>query len=198
MKPRVLLIDNYDSFTHNLFQLFAIAGAEVRVVRNDEIDLAGIDAHAPSHVVLSPGPGHPDRTRDFGVCRDVLAHRATRFPILGVCLGHQGIASVAGARVVRAPSPQHGKTDRVSHDGTGLFAGASTPLSVMRYHSLVVEESTLPTTLRVTARNEAGLVMALRHTKLPIAGVQFHPESIGTPEGDILIRNFLAWGSACA
>ena len=193
MKPRVLLVDNYDSFTHNLFQLLRVAGAEVRVERNDAITLADVEAHAPSHVVLSPGPGHPDSPRDFGVSRDVIVRCSTRVPILGVCLGHQGIAAVAGARVVRAPAPQHGKTDRVHHDGTGLFQGLPSPLEVMRYHSLVVDEATLPATLRVTGRTADGLIMALAHVALPMAGVQFHPESIGTPEGGALIDNFLRW-----
>lgn len=193
MRPRVLLVDNYDSFTHNLFQLLRVAGAEVRVERNDAITLADVEAHAPSHVVLSPGPGHPDSPRDFGVSRDVILRCATRVPILGVCLGHQGIAAVAGARVVRAPAPKHGKSDHVTHDGTGLFAGLPSPLEVMRYHSLVVDEATLPATLRVTGRTADGLVMALAHVELPMAGVQFHPESIGTPEGGALLDNFLRW-----
>lgn len=193
MKPRVLLVDNYDSFTHNLFQLLRVAGAEVRVERNDAISLADVEAHRPSHVVLSPGPGHPEVPRDFGVSRDVILRCATRVPILGVCLGHQGIAAAAGALVVRAPAPRHGKTDRVHHDGTGLFAGLPSPLEVMRYHSLIVDEATLPPTLRVTGRTADGLIMALAHVDLPMAGVQFHPESIGTPEGGALIDNFLRW-----
>ncbi len=196
MSPRVLLVDNYDSFTHNLYQLLCVAGAEVRVERNDAITLDDVDAFDPSHVVLSPGPGHPERPRDFGVGRDILLRADGRVPILGVCLGHQGIAAFAGGRVVRAPEPKHGKTDRIDHDGEGLFVGLPNPLTVMRYHSLIVEEETLPLTLRVSARNAEGLVMALQHAELPLAGVQFHPESIGTPEGEAIVRNFLRWSGA--
>lgn len=198
MTARVLLVDNYDSFTHNLFQLLCVAGAEVRVERNDAITLGDVEAWGPSHIVLSPGPGHPERARDFGVGREILLHCTDRVPILGVCLGHQGIASVSGGRVVRAPAPVHGKTDRIQHDGRGLFAGLPSPLTVMRYHSLVVEESSLPASLEVTARNGDGLVMALQHARLPLAGVQFHPESIGTPDGAAVVENFLRWRSACA
>lgn len=187
----VLLIDNYDSFTHNLLQQIWGLGAEVTVVRNDAVDLAGVRALAPSHVVLSPGPGRPDVPRDFGVCRDVIDH-LTAVPVLGVCLGHQGIGWRMGGRVVAAPEIVHGKTDTVTHTGSGLFAGLPAPLQVMRYHSLVVERATLPACLQVTAETHSGLVMALRHRQRPLYGLQFHPESIGTPDGDGLLRNFLA------
>ncbi len=191
MAPRVLVIDNYDSFTYNLYQYLSELGAAAEVVRNDAVDLDGIRSHRPTHIVLSPGPGHPERPRDFGVCADVIAH-VTETPVLGVCLGHQGIAHHLGGRVVRAPEIVHGKTDDISHDATGLFAGLPTPLTVMRYHSLVVDPVALPEVLRVTARNRAGLIMGLAHRSRPLFGVQFHPESIGTPEGHRLLANFLA------
>lgn len=191
MTPRVLVIDNYDSFTYNLYQYLAELGADAIVVRNDAIDLDGIREHAPSHIVLSPGPGHPERPRDFGICADVITHLVDT-PILGVCLGHQGIAHHLGGRVVRAPEIVHGKTDGVVHDGVDLFAGLPAPLTVMRYHSLVVEPESLPPTLRITAYNPTGLIMGLAHRTRPLFGVQFHPESIGTPEGRRLLANFLA------
>lgn len=197
MTAKVLIVDNYDSFTHNLYQQIAVQGAEVHVVRNDAIDLAGVRALAPTHVVLSPGPGHPANARDFGVCGAILDELApTGLPILGVCLGHQGIVHRLGGDVVRAPEIVHGKTGRIRHDDEGLFAGAPQPMTAMRYHSLVAASDTLPACLRVTATldepGKAPLIMAVAHTSLPLFGVQFHPESIGTPDGDALIRNFLA------
>lgn len=190
----VLLIDNYDSFTHNLLQQLWGLGAEVSVVRNDRIDLATIRDRAPSHIVLSPGPGRPDHPRDFGVCRDIIDH-LPGVPTLGVCLGHQGIGWRMGGRVVPAPDIVHGKTDTISHHSTGLFAGLPRPLTVMRYHSLMVERETLPDCLYVTAENDDGIIMGLAHRARPLYGLQFHPESIGTPDGDGLIANFLAIGS---
>ena len=187
---RVLLIDNYDSFAHNLMQALWGLGAEVTVVRNDAIDLAGARAAHPTHVVLSPGPGRPDVARDFGVCADLIDH-LTDTPILGVCLGHQGIAWRMGGVVVRAPEIVHGKIDTITHDGTGLFAGLPQPMPVMRYHSLVADAARLPDCLRVTARTSSGLVMAMRHRSRPLFGVQFHPESIGTPDGPALLARFL-------
>lgn len=188
---RVLVIDNYDSFTYNLHQYLCELGAESHVIRNDAIDLDGIRRHAPTHIVLSPGPGSPDKPRDFGVCAAVITAELG-LPVLGVCLGHQGIAHHLGGRVVRAPEIVHGKTDEIEHDGAGLFAGLPAPLTVMRYHSLMVDPETLPSTLRITARNRAGLVMGLAHRARPLFGVQFHPESIGTPQGQRLLANFLA------
>jgi len=187
----VLLIDNYDSFTFNLVQQLQGLGAEVVVHRNDRIDLPAIRALGPTHVVLSPGPGRPDHPRDFGVCRPIIDH-LTHTPILGVCLGHQGIGWRMGGQVVAAPTIVHGKTDRITHSGIGLFAGLPHPLTVMRYHSLVVDRASLPDSLVVTAENADGLIMAMRHRTRPLFGVQFHPESIGTPDGDALLRNFLA------
>jgi len=193
--PRVLVIDNYDSFTYNLYQYLCELGAETHVIRNDAIDLDGIRAMAPSHIVLSPGPGSPDKPRDFGVCADVIT-ADLGVPLLGVCLGHQGIAHHLGGRVVRAPEIVHGKTDAIRHGGAGLFAGLPDPLTVMRYHSLMIDAEHLPPTLRITARNAAGLVMGIAHRQRPVFGVQFHPESIGTPDGRRLLANFLAVGAA--
>ncbi len=189
----LLLIDNYDSFTHNLYQLIGGLGVDVRVVRNDQITLDEVAEMAPSHVVISPGPGHPKNDRDFGVCRAVIDAYAATTPTLGVCLGHQGIGHGLGASVVRAPQIVHGKTSVITHDGTGLFAGLPTEIEVMRYHSLLVADDTLPDTLRVTARTqEDNLIMAMQHVEWPLFGLQFHPESIGTPDGATMMRNFLA------
>lgn len=190
MTARVLLIDNYDSFTHNLYQYLGELGAQVQVVRNDELDLAGIVARAPTHIVISPGPGHPGRARDFGVCGEVI-RALTELPILGVCLGHQGIALNFGGTIIPAPEVMHGKTDCIEHTTEGLFEGLPQPLEVMRYHSWIVDEATLPAELEVTARNPRGLIMALRHRSRPLWGVQFHPESIGTPHGHGILANFL-------
>ena len=187
---KVLLIDNYDSFTYNLFQLMGGLGANVVVARNDAISLTQIDELAPTHIVLSPGPGHPARPRDFGVCADLIL-RHPRCPLLGVCLGHQGIAHHLGGRVVPAPSIMHGKLSLVSHDGTGLFDGLPSELEVMRYHSLTVDPSGIPACLRVTATTPDGVVMGLAHKHVPIFGLQFHPESIGTPLGARLVERFL-------
>lgn len=187
----VLLIDNYDSFTHNLYQLIAMAGVKVWVHRNDQIDRATIEALGPSHVVLSPGPGHPCVPRDFGICADLITDPLDR-PLLGVCLGHQGIAHHLGGRVIRAPSIMHGKTSAVFHNQTGLFAGLDDGFEAMRYHSLTVDPEQFPKTLEITARTADGVIMGLRHRTRPMYGLQFHPESIGTPAGGRLIRNFLA------
>ena len=188
---RVLLIDNYDSFTHNLYQRLGELGAQVHVARNDAIDLDGARALAPTHVVLSPGPGHPSRERDFGICGPIIEALGPAIPLLGVCLGHQGIAHRLGGRVTRACRIMHGKVDRVRHDGTGLFEGLEPDLEVMRYHSFAVEADSLPGDLRVTASSDDGTIMALAHRSWPVFGVQFHPESIGTPKGSDLLGNFL-------
>ena len=189
---KTLIIDNYDSFTHNLYQL--VAGldpeGEAAVIRNDAVDLEGVLEMDPTHVILSPGPGHPGRHRDFGVCEELVRFGARR-PILGVCLGHQGIVHHLGGAVVKAPSIVHGKTSRVTHDRRGLFAGLSQGMEVMRYHSLTVCPQRLPDFFRVTARSEDGQIMAVAHRRRPLFGVQFHPESIGTPEGGAILSNFL-------
>lgn len=190
---RVVIVDNYDSFTHNLAQLLHGLADEVRVVRNDAVDLAGLLALAPSALILSPGPGRPERARDFGVCADVV--RAAKEgqlgrPLLGVCLGHQGIAHGFGARIERAPQVMHGKASLLQHRGEGLFEGFDGPLEVMRYHSLVVAADSLPAPLVPTA-HAGEVLMAFSHRALPIHGFQFHPESVGTPRGRQLMANFL-------
>jgi anthranilate synthase/aminodeoxychorismate synthase-like glutamine amidotransferase len=180
----VLVIDNYDSFTYNLVQALGSLGAAPRVLRNDA-DLASL---SPERVVISPGPRGP---RDAGGSLDAVRRWAGRVPLLGVCLGHQCLAVAFGAAVARARRPMHGKTSRVSHDGRGVFAGLPDPLTVMRYHSLVVDETTLPAELRVSARSEDGEIMGLRHARWPVEGVQFHPESYRSEAGLELLRNFL-------
>ena len=195
---RVLLIDNYDSFTWNLAHQLGTLGADVVVVRNDAIDLAGVRAFAPSHIVLSPGPGHPRNARDFGVCADILDVLSLELPILGVCLGHQGIVARLGGEVVRAAAPIHGKPDAIWHEGGGLFAALPSPFQAMRYHSLIADAATLPALLQVTARLADGTIMAVQRTGTDVHGVQFHPESIGTPQGDAVIAAFLALGDNSA
>ncbi|MFQ3623880.1 MAG: aminodeoxychorismate/anthranilate synthase component II [Acetobacteraceae bacterium] len=185
----LLLIDNYDSFTFNLFHFLGDVGAETEVVRNDSLTVADALARRPEAIVLSPGPCDPDRA---GICLDLIAAAAGRVPILGVCLGHQAIGQAFGGRVVRAPEPWHGKVDAVHHSGSDIFSGVPSPFRATRYHSLVVERSSLPEALEVTAWNEAGLVMGLRHRVFPVFGVQFHPESIASEHGHRLLGNFLS------
>ncbi len=188
----LLVIDNYDSFTFNLVQYFGELGAEPHVVRNDAITLEGIAALAPSAIVLGPGPGTP---RDAGITIPVVERFGATVPILGVCLGHQAIGEAYGGTVIRAPrGVMHGKTSRVRHDGTGLFTGIASPVEVMRYHSLVVRHADFPAALEVTATamDDATEIHALRHRDHPVVGVQFHPESIGTSDGRLMLRNFLA------
>lgn len=188
MRPRLLLIDNYDSFTYNLVQAFLVLGADVRVIRNDEIKVPEALELAPTHLCISPGPGTP---YDAGVSMDMIRAFAGRVPVFGVCLGHQSIVEVFGGKVVRASRLMHGKTSLVTHDGQHLFAGLSQPCEVGRYHSLIAAPETLPPELEVTARTPEGEIMGVRHKTLMIEGVQFHPESILTPEGPRLIENFL-------
>ncbi len=182
----ILVIDNYDSFTFNLVQLLYTLGAEVKVVRNDEIDAAGVAASGASHLVVSPGPCTP---AEAGV--SVEAIRTARIPVLGVCLGHQSIGAAFGGLVVRAPEPVHGKSASIRHEGRGLFEGLSQGFQAARYHSLVVQAQSLPAELEATAFSQEGLIMALRHRERPVVGVQFHPESVLTPEGPRLVKNFL-------
>ncbi|MCE8034424.1 aminodeoxychorismate/anthranilate synthase component II [Billgrantia tianxiuensis] len=189
----VLMIDNYDSFTFNVVQYLGELGAEVATYRNDAITLEQIEALAPSHLVISPGPCTPN---EAGISLSAIEHFAGRLPILGICLGHQAIGQVYGGKVVRAPQVMHGKTSRIRHTGQGVFAGLEHPLEVTRYHSLVVEAETLPSCLEVTAWTDEddvtpGLIMGLRHRELDIEGVQFHPESILTRQGHELLANFL-------
>jgi anthranilate synthase/aminodeoxychorismate synthase-like glutamine amidotransferase len=189
----LLLIDNYDSFTWNLAQAFMTQGARVSVIRNDQITVAEALARQPTHLCISPGPGRPE---DAGVSMAMIEAFAGRCPILGVCLGHQALGAVMGGHVRRAPRLMHGKSSLALHDGTGLYAGLPNPLQVARYHSLIVEREGLPACLRVTSSTAEGEVMGLQHTEHPIFGVQFHPESVLTPDGDALLANFLATGAA--
>ncbi len=190
MRPRVLVVDNYDSFVYNLAHSLAAAGAEPTVVRNDLVDPRMVEGRFQG-MVISPGPGHPSRSGDFGVCMELLKGISPRLPTLGVCLGHQGIACAFGGRVDITPSPMHGRSSLVVHDGRGVFQGLPSPLTAGRYHSLAVVEDGLPDCLEVTARSEEGVVMGLRHRRFPIEGLQFHPESVLTDRGDDLIANFV-------
>ena len=185
----ILVIDNYDSFTFNLVQYLWELGAAVEVFRNDRIDVEGIRARRPDALVLSPGPCTPN---EAGVCVPAIRELSGKIPILGVCLGHQAIGQAFGGRVVRAKRVMHGKTSQIAHDGSGVFTGVPAPLEAGRYHSLVVERESLPSDLRVTAVSEDdGEIMALAHISHPTVGVQFHPESVLTPEGKKLLANFL-------
>jgi len=188
VKPRLLLIDNYDSFTYNLVQAFLVLGAEVSVYRNDALTPQAALELAPSHLCISPGPGTP---YDAGVSMDMIRTFAGRIPVLGVCLGHQSIVEVFGGKVVRADRLMHGKTSVVSHDARTLFAGLPQPCEVGRYHSLIASPASLPAELEVSARTAEGEIMAVRHRMLTVEGVQFHPESILTPDGPKLLDNFL-------
>ncbi|CBV43258.1 anthranilate synthase component II [Halomonas elongata] len=192
----IVMIDNYDSFTFNIVQYLGELGAEVVTHRNDAISVAEIEALAPSHLVISPGPCTPN---EAGISMEAVRHFAGRLPILGICLGHQAIGQVYGGEVQRAPQVMHGKTSRIRHDGRGVFAGLENPLEVTRYHSLVVGRDGLPDCLEVTAWTDEddvtpGLIMGLRHRELDIEGVQFHPESILTRQGHELLMNFLERG----
>ncbi len=192
MKPKLLLIDNYDSFTYNLVQAFLVLGAEVVVHRNDALSTAEALRLEPSHLCISPGPGTP---HDAGVSMDMIRAFAGRIPVLGVCLGHQSIVEVFGGKVVRAGRLMHGKTSLIEHDGRTLFAGLPDPSEVGRYHSLIAAPERMPEVLEVSARTEEGEIMGVRHRTLTVEGVQFHPESILTPDGPRLMENFLKLGS---
>jgi anthranilate synthase/aminodeoxychorismate synthase-like glutamine amidotransferase len=185
----LLLIDNYDSFTFNLYHFLGDVGGRCEVVRNDKLTVAEALARQPEAIVLSPGPCTPN---EAGICLDLIAAAAGKIPILGVCLGHQAIGQAFGGNVVRAPAPMHGKTSRIFHAGTDILEGIPTPFTATRYHSLIVDRATLPADLIVTAWTEDGLVMGLRHRSLPVYGVQFHPESIASEHGHTLLANFLA------
>lgn len=188
----VVLIDNYDSFSYNLYQQAAAAGAELVVYRNDGISVEGLEALGASHILLSPGPGYP---KDAGICEDIIRRLSGKIPILGVCLGHQAICEVFGARITHARRLMHGKQSTITIDTDDpLFHGLPQQIQAARYHSLVAEESTIPDCLRVLSRDSIGEIMAARHREHPTFGVQFHPESILTPLGDIILRNFLQIG----
>ncbi|MDP8970294.1 MAG: aminodeoxychorismate/anthranilate synthase component II [Actinomycetota bacterium] len=185
---RVLIVDNYDSFTYNLAQGLGELGAQVEVLRNDAFTVAQLRAQLPDGIVISPGPGTP---AEAGLSNQVIEAFAGRVPVLGVCLGHQCIGEVYGARVVRAPELMHGKTSLIDHDGAGMLAGLPQPFAATRYHSLVVDAATVPVELQVTARTSGGLIMGLRHRRLAVEGVQFHPESVLTTTGMQLLGNWL-------
>jgi anthranilate synthase/aminodeoxychorismate synthase-like glutamine amidotransferase len=185
----ILVVDNYDSFTYNLVQYLGELGAEIRVRRNDAVTVGEIDAMQPSQIVISPGPGRPE---DAGVTLEVIRRFGPTTPLLGVCLGHQAIGVVYGGTVSRAKRPMHGKTSTVEHDGKGVFNGIAAPFEAGRYHSLIIESDTVPEDLEVAARTrEDGTIMAVRHRKYPVHGVQFHPESVLTDEGRRILKNFL-------
>ncbi len=185
---RLLMIDNYDSFTFNLVQYFAELGEDVRVHRNDEISIAEMEAMKPDHLVFSPGPCSP---AEAGICIEAIRHFKGKLPILGVCLGHQSIGAALGGNIVRARVQMHGKAETITTDQQGVFAGLPREFSVIRYHSLAIEEATMPAELVVTARARDGEIMGVRHRELPIEGVQFHPESILSEHGHAMLKNFL-------
>src|SRR5215831_17072661 len=185
---RLLLIDNYDSFTYNLVQAFMVLGAEVLVHRNDQITLEQAKSLEPTHLCISPGPGTP---HDAGVSMQMIGAFAGQVPVLGVCLGHQSITEVFGGKVVRAGRLMHGKTSPITHDGAGVFSTVPSPVEVGRYHSLIAQPETLPPVLQVTATTSEGEIMGLRHREFTTEGVQFHPESVLTPEGPKMLKNFL-------
>jgi len=189
---KVLVIDNYDSFVYNLVQYLGELGPEIIVHRNDQITLRQVEALKPDRIVISPGPGSPEDPRYFGVCKVILQEVSPKVPTLGVCLGHQGIISTFGGKVVQAKRLMHGKTSTIKHDGKGIFKGVQNPFTATRYHSLAGEQDTIPACLEITAATvDDGEVMGIRHIKYPIEGVQFHPESILCEDGKLIIKNFL-------
>ncbi len=193
MNARVLMIDNYDSFTYNVVQAIRGLGAEVLVFRNDCITVDEAKALGITHLIISPGPGRPE---DAGVSLEMIRAFADSVPVLGVCLGHQVVVAAFGGNVVQAASIMHGKTSMVRHDGKGVFAGLPLPMEVGRYHSLAAERDTVPEVLTVTAKTDDGEIMGVRHTSLPVESVQFHPESVLTPQGEQLLANFLSTGQS--
>lgn len=189
---KTLIIDNYDSFTYNLFQYIGELGGDPIVVRNDKLTLGDVAARKYSHIIISPGPGNPSDPAYFGICKEVILMFGKDIPILGVCLGHQGIIYAFGGKIVRAPLIKHGKTSVIKHDQKGIFKNIKNPLVGMRYHSLIGEKIGLPEVLQITATTlDDKVIMGIRHKKHPIFGVQFHPESIGTEEGKKILSNFL-------
>jgi len=185
---RVLVIDNYDSFTYNLVQYLGELGADIQIVRNDDLTTAQIKDLAPDKIVLSPGPCTPS---EAGVCVDVIRQLGASIPILGVCLGHQAIGAAFGGNIVRAPQLMHGKTSLIEHWGQGVFRSLPSPIEATRYHSLIVDRDTMPSQLHITAQTRDGIVMGVRHESWPVEGVQFHPESVLTPTGKAMLKNFL-------
>ena len=188
----ILLIDNYDSFTYNLYHLIArVYDEEILVYRNDSITLDEIHEINPAFIVLSPGPGHPEVPRDFGICTQIISNFGQFIPILGVCLGHQGIGTVFGSTIKKAEMIYHGKTSQIHHNNSVLFEGIETPFVAMRYHSLVIDSENYSDTIEITASTDTGEIMAIQHKKYPVHGIQFHPESFFTPNGEKLMSNFL-------
>lgn len=186
----IVLIDNYDSFTHNLYQALAVLHPEIQIVRNDQVTCEQVLKWNPSHIVLSPGPKTPCES---GICVELIQKTAGKIPLLGVCLGHQAIASAFGGKIVPAKKILHGKTSSISHNGEAIFKNLANPFEATRYHSLAVSEDDFPDCLEVIARSDDGEIMGLRHKSFPIFGVQFHPESVLTTAGPLLVRNFIEW-----
>ncbi len=192
---KTIILDNYDSFTYNLFQLVGRLqnGVEPLVLRHDAVSVAELRGLEPTHIIISPGPGNPTNHECVGVCRDVILTMGPVTPILGVCLGHLAMIEAMGGTIARSPEPRHGKTSPIYHEGLGIFAGLPNPFEAMRYHSLVGVEDDIPNELEITARTSEGLIMGVRHKQWPLLGVQFHPESIGTPVGELLVGKFLGY-----
>lgn len=186
----ILLIDNYDSFTYNLYQLVGQLESDVIVKRNDEITIEEIKEMNPNQIIISPGPGNPTNKRDFGICNKIISELGEKIPILGVCLGHQGIFTTFGGEIIPT-EPVHGKTSQIFHNGENIFHGIKNPLSATRYHSLLCNEETVPECMEITAKSCEGMIMGIKHHTKPIIGLQFHPESVGTYEGLKLLKNFM-------
>jgi anthranilate synthase component 2 len=186
----ILIIDNYDSFTYNLYQLIGELHEDITVKRNDEISIEEIKKLNPERIVISPGPGHPENKRDFGICNQVIHKFGNLTPILGVCLGHQGIFNAFGGEIIRT-EPMHGKTSQIFHTEDNVFKGVKNSLTAARYHSLVCNSETTPESIEIIARTSDGMIMAIKHNDNPIVGLQFHPESVGTPDGIRILKNFL-------
>ncbi|CDG64384.1 MAG: anthranilate synthase component [Methanobacterium sp.] len=186
----ILIIDNYDSFTYNLYQLVGEFKEDTRVFKNDKITIEEIKTLQPERIIISPGPGNPENKRDFGISKEIILKMGEKVPVLGVCLGHQGIFSAFGGKVTRT-EPVHGKQTMIYHQKTGMFKGVKSPLQAARYHSLVCNRNTTPPSIDILAETDDGMIMAIKHQHYPIFGLQFHPESIGTTEGRKIIKNFL-------
>lgn len=190
----ILILDNYDSFTYNLYQMVGQIQEDIIVKRNDEITVDEIRKLQPQKIIISPGPGNPENREDFGVCMQVIRELGPEIPILGVCLGHQGIFSAFGGKIILT-EPVHGKQSEIIHNGKGLFRGVKNPLNAARYHSLLCDAETTPESMEVTAKTEDNLIMGIKHREFPIYGLQFHPESVGTSDGLKILKNFLEIGS---
>jgi anthranilate synthase component 2 len=189
----ILIIDNYDSFTYNLYQLIGEVETNILVKRNDEITIDEIRQLKPERIIISPGPGNPTNKKDFGICNDVIMEFKDDIPILGVCLGHQGIFAAFGGKIRRS-EPVHGKLSKITHTDEGIFKGVENSLEAARYHSLICDEESLPECIEITAKTEDGIIMGIKHCSSPVYGLQFHPESIGTKQGLMIIKNFLEVG----